>query len=192
MIMKNVICFFIGIAFTSVWAQYGKKYPPDHFVVTTKGDTIYGYLKYFSRTRGIHDKITVKVSDTLKLTFTADEIVYFEEGKNQYVSFIPKGQNEHFFIRIWSVGYYELFEWEVPMHLSRSKRKIEYRPLLRRKGETDFIDLHPRKWKKQLADLFSDYPELADDVRKGMYPLDEMGHVIDRYNEFKEDEAEGW
>jgi hypothetical protein len=162
----------------------------DHFVVTTKGDTIYGHLKYQTTEGELHNKVVVKVSDTLKLTFQAKELTYFEEGLNEYYSFVPEGQNESFFMRVWAVGYYELFEWEVPYSISRSAL-IEYRPLLRKKGEKEFIKLDHKHWKKQLSNLFGDFKELATDVKKGRYPMDEMNHIIDRYNEWKEEQEEG-
>lgn len=163
----------------------------DHFIVTNDGDTIYGALKYLSADGGIKNTITVKVSDTLKLTFSANEIVYFEEGMLEYVSMVPDGFKEKYFVRVWSIGYLELYEWEVPYSVNPSNL-IEYRPLLRKKGDTQFIKLDHKHWKKQLAAVLADYKQLADDVKKGRYPMDEMGHVIDRYNEWKEDLEEGF
>jgi hypothetical protein len=162
----------------------------DYFVVTTKHDTIYGHLKYQSNEGELHNKVEVRVNDTLKMTFKASELIYFEEGLNEYYSFVPAGQSESFFMRVWSMGYLELFEWEVPYSISKSAL-IEYRPLLRKKGDKDFIDLDHKLWKKQLAALMSDYKELSKDVEAGVYPMDEMNHAIDRYNEWKEEQMEG-
>ena len=185
--MKNILFVLIGIFSASAFAQR----LTDHFVVTNKRDTIYGYLKYTSGGE-LHNKVTVKVNDTLKLTFGAKEVIYFEEGMNEYYSFVPEGQSDYYFMRVWERGYYELFEWEVPYELSTSKTLIEYRPLLRKKGDKEFLDLVHGDWKKQLIDLFNDYKELADDIKKGKYSLDELGHIIERYNEWKEDQEDGW
>jgi len=163
----------------------------DYFVVTTKHDTIYGHLKYQTSDGELHNKVVVKVNDTTKVTYKASELIYFEEGINEYYSFVPAGQNESFFMRVWATGpYLELFEWEVPFALSKSTL-IEYRPLLRWKGKKEFIDLDHKNWKKQLADLFIEYKELSDDIKNGRYPMDEMNHIVDRYNEWKEEETEG-
>jgi hypothetical protein len=109
---------------------------------------------------------------------------------NEYYSFVPEGQKESFFMRVWAIGYYELFEWEVPSTISKSVL-IEYRPLLRKKGDAEFIKLDNKYWKKQLSALFADYKELSIDIKKGRYPMEEMNHIIDRYNEWKEEQLEG-
>lgn len=159
-----------------------------NFLVTTKGDTIYGQLKYLTSEGTLQNKITVK-NDSVKLTFMANEIIYFEEGMNEYYSFVPEGQNESYFMKIWTLGYYELFEWEVPYEISKTAL-IEYRPLLRKKSEKKFINFDNKNWKKQLAELFKDYSELAKDILKGAYLMDELNHIVDRYNEWREEQEE--
>jgi hypothetical protein len=42
-----------------------------------------------------------------------------------------------------------------------------------------------------LSQIFSDYAELSADIKKGLYPMDEMNHIVDRYNEWKEEQLEG-
>lgn len=188
--MKKLLFTLLFYASTTLFAQ--KHHDLTHYyVVTNNYDTIHGYIKYQSSEGELKNKITIKVNDTLKLTFTPNEIIYFEEGKNEYLSMIPPGYKEKFFVRVWSSGFYELFEWEVPSHLTKSIH-IEYRPLIRKYGEKDFIPLDHKHWKKQLAKCFADYPELAKDVLKGRYPMDEMGHAVDRYNEYIEDLQEGF
>ncbi len=187
--MKNI--FFLMLAFSGLFV-FAQRHT-DHFVVKNNGDTIYGHLKYQTSEGELHNVIKVKVNDTLKYTFNASEIIYFEEGLNEYYSFVPEGQKEHFFMRVWAIGvHFELFEWEVPYSISKKKLLIEYRPLLRIKGSKDFIKLDHKHWKKQLANEMKDYKELADDVLKGRYPMDEMNHIIDRYNEWKEEESTTW
>lgn len=188
--MKKIFCFILVLGSSITFAQQRLT---DHFVVTTKGDTLFGHLKFLTSEGEIHNKITIKVSDTLKLTFKANEVIYFEEGMNEYYSFVPEGFKDYYFMRVWAMGVaYELFEWEVPANISKKKALIEYRPLLRKKGSTEFIDLIHHNWKKQLAHEFSDYPELCRDILKGKYPMDEMNHIIDRYNEFVEDANDGF
>jgi hypothetical protein len=184
--MKNFLFLLMFVLASSAYAQRRS----DHFVVTVKGDTIYGNLKYQTSEGELHNKVVVKVHDTLKLTFQAEELLYFEEGLNEYYSFVPEGQKESFFMRVWAIGYYDLFEWEVPSTISKSVL-IEYRPLIRKRGETEFVKLDGKLWKKQLAALFEDYRELSIDIKKGRYAMDEMNHIIDRYNEWKEEQLEG-
>lgn len=185
--MKKIFFLICLVSCSVIFAQRRA----DHFVVTTKGDTIYGHLKYQTSDGELHNKVTVKVNDSLKITFQAKELTYFEEGLNEYYSFVPKGQKESFFMRVWTIGYFELFEWEVPYSMSTTTL-IEYRPLLRKKGDKEFIDLDHKKWKNQLAELFKDYPELGKDIIKGRYAMDEMNHIVDRYNEWIEEQNETW
>ena len=42
-------------------------------------------------------------------------------------------------------------------------------------------------WKKALPEFIEDYEELADDVWRGKYKIEQMGEVIQMYNEWKED-----
>lgn len=189
MIFKKSVFIAAGIASGLLFAQRKS----DHFVVTNNLDTIYGHLKYQTAEGDLHNVIKVKVNDTLKYTFKASEVIYFEEGLNEYYSFVPEGQKEHFFMRVWATGYhFELFEWEVPSAISKKKSLIEYRPFLRVKGTTEFLKLDHKHWKKQLATYMHDYPELVADVLKGLYPMDEMNHIVDRYNEWKEESNETW
>lgn len=157
------------------------------FLVKTTGDTLTGTFKYKSSEGDIKSKITVKVNDTLKVTLKASEVKYFKEGKNEFISFVPKGETGHYFLRIWVLGkYLELYEWQLPSDLSGGK-KIELIPYIRKKGENDFKELDPGSWKKTLPDMISDYEELSDAVWKGKYKMDQLGEIITKYNEWKED-----
>ena len=157
------------------------------YLIKTSGDTLTGKFKYMSSEGDIKTKITVKVNDTLKVTLKASEVKYFRDGKDEYITFQPEGEEGHFFLKIWTLGkYLELYEWQVPLDLTGGS-KIEYIPFIRKKGEKDFTEIDPGGWKKQLPDIIDDYEELADDVWRGKYKLEQLADVIKQYNEWKED-----
>ena len=158
----------------------------DNFLIKVDGDTLRGVFKYKSG-EDIKTKITVKVNDTLKVTLKAAEVKYFKEGKDEYISFQPQGETGHYFVKIWVMGkYLELYEWQLPLDLSGGS-KTEFIPYVRKRGEKDFLELDPGTWKKILPDLINDYEELSDAVWKGKYKLDQLGEIVTKYNEWKED-----
>jgi hypothetical protein len=181
--MKKLLLLAGLVMGLSAYAQVEDYRDPDHFVVKTSGDTIFGKLKYTS-SDDIKNKIVVKVNDTLKYTIKASDVKYFRDGDKEYLSFQPE-MEDYYFIKIWQEGkYLSCYEWQVPAELSGSK--IEYLPYIRQAGDKTFVelDLH---WAKHLVEYIEDYEELADDVWKGKYKLEQLGDVIRRYNEWKEE-----
>jgi hypothetical protein len=156
----------------------------DHYVVKVNGDTIFGKLKYAS-SDDIKNKITVKVNDTLKYSLKASEIVYFKDGDKEYVTFQPEGEEGHYFLKIWQLGtYLSLYEWQVPADLSGAK--VEFYPYIRKKGEKTYTELETH-WAKHLVEFIDEYEELADEVWKNKYKYEQMGEIVKKYNEWKED-----
>jgi len=159
----------------------------EDFLIKVSGDTIRGKFKYKGGDGDIKNKISVKVNDTLKISLKAADVKYFKEGKDEYIVFQPEGEKDHFFLKIWTLGkYLELYEWQVPLDLGGGS-KIEFIPYIRKKGETKFTEMDHSYWKKALPEFIEDYEELADDVWRGKYKIEQMGEVIQMYNEWKED-----
>lgn len=155
------------------------------YLITTKGDTIRGKMKYMSGT-DIKNKITCKVNDTLKYNLKAVDITYLKDGESQFISFQPPNEEAHYLLKIWSMGkYLELYEWQIPMDLSGGK-DILYIPYVRRAGAQEFIALNHNDWKKVLPKVIADFAELADDVAKGRFEMDQLKEVAIKYNDWKE------
>lgn len=173
--------FVIGI---STYAQEIIEIDPDHYVVKTNGDTIFGKLKYMS-SDDIKMKITVKVNDTLKYSLKASEVAYFKDGDKEYTTFQPEGEEGHFFLRIVvQAKYLSLYEWQIP--LDGGGGKIEYYHYIQKQGETGYTELAIH-WQKHLVEFIDDYEELADEVWRNKYKPEELEAVIKKYNEWKEE-----
>ena len=184
--MKKIILLLILAIGTAGYSQTEDATDVD-FLIKTTGDTLTGKFKYKDGDGGIKTKISVKVNDTLKVNLKASEVKYFKEGKSEYITFEPEGEEGTFFLKIWVLGkYLELYEWQLPSDLSGGN-KIEYIPYVRKKGEKTFTEIDHLNWKKQLPEIIDDYEDLADDVWRGKYKLDQLGDVITMYNEWKED-----
>lgn len=169
----------------STYAQTEEFVPDsDHYVVKTNGDTIYGKLKYMS-SDDIKMKISVKVNDTLKYSLKASEVSYFKDRDKEYTTFKPEGEENHFFLKIWQRGkYLSLYEWQIP--LDGGGGKIEYYHYIQKAGDKEYIELAVH-WQKHLVEFIDDYEELADEVWRNKYKTEELGDVIKKYNEWKEE-----
>lgn len=177
---KLILLLALGTSLLS-FAQEVDYKDPLHYVVKTTGDTIFGKLKYTS-SDDIKNKIVVKVNDTLKYTLKAEEVKYFRDGEKSYRSFQPD-MEEYYFIKIWEEGkYLSLYEWQVPSELSGAK--IEFLPYIRQNDDKTYIELDV-KWTKHMSELMSDNKEMADDIWKNKYKLEQMGDVVRHYNEWK-------
>lgn len=187
--MKKIILLFVfAISIVGYSQTEDAVVKNDDFLIKTTGDTITGKFKYKSGEGDIKAKITCVVNDTTpKLTIKAAEVKYFKEGKNEYISFQPEGEKGDFLLKIVVLGkYLEQYEWQMPLDLSGGK-KIEYVAYVRKKGDQKFVELDHSTWKKVLSDIIEDNEELADAVWKGKYKLEQLGEVVNKYNEWKED-----
>ena len=181
---KLLILIALGLGISS-YAQTEESFiDPDHYVVKTNGDTIFGKLKYMS-SDDIKMKISVKVNDTLNYNLKASEVAYFRDGDKEYLTFQPEGETGHFFLKILQRGsYLNLYEWQIP--LDGGGGRIEFYHYIQKQGEKDYIELAVH-WQKHLVEFIDDYEELADDVWRNKYKTDQLGEVIRKYNEWKEE-----
>jgi len=169
----------LSVGLTS-YAQVVDYRDPDHYVIKLSGDTIFGKLKYTSGD-DIKNKIMVKVNDTLKYNFKAEELVYFKDGVKSYRPFQPD-MEAYYFIKIWEEGkYLSLYEWQVPLEVSD---KMEFLAYIRQNDDRSYVELEVH-WQKHIASLISDYKELADEVTKGKYKMEQLGDVVKHYNDWK-------
>lgn len=185
--MKKIFLLFILAVGVSVgYAQTEETEDDRDYLIKTNGDTITGVFKYMTGEGDIRNKVTCKVNDTLKLTIKAQDIKYFKEGKNEYISFQPPGEEGHFLLKIILIGdYLSLYEWQLPLELGNGS-KIEYINYVKKKGE-DYFELYHQDWKKTLPDVIADYESLAEDVWRGKYKIEQLSDIVRQYNEYRED-----
>jgi hypothetical protein len=180
--MKKLLLLFIlsGVGLVN-YAQVVDYRDKDHYVIKTNGDTIFGKLKYTS-SDDIKNKIQVKENDTLKHTFKAEEIKFFKDGEKTYKSFQPD-MEAYYFIRVWEEGkYLSLYEWQVPSEIDGNVGV--YLAYVRQNDDRSYIQLETH-WQKHLVEFISDNKELADEILKNKYKMEQLGDVVRHYNEWK-------
>jgi hypothetical protein len=177
---KLLLLFTLGIVVVchGQVAEYGN---PEHYVVKNNGDTIYGKLKYTSGD-DIKNKIYVRVNDTLKFNFKAEEIKMFRDGEKYFKVFQPD-MEEYFFIKIWEEGkYLSLYEWQTPSDFNGGK--IDFFAYVRQNDDRSYVQVETH-WQKHIAALMSDHKELADEIVKNKYKMEQLGDVVRHYNDWK-------
>jgi hypothetical protein len=177
---KWLLIFSLGIVGVS-YGQVVDYRNSEHYVVKNNGDTIYGKLKYTSGD-DIKNKIMVKENDTLKHNFKAQEIKLIRDGEKYYKVFQPDLE-EYFFIKIWEEGkYLSLYEWQTPSDFNDGK--IEFIVYVRQNDDKSFVQLETH-WQKHIAELIADNAQMADDILKSKYKMEQLGDVIRHYNDWK-------
>ena len=168
---------FVGIGYSQI-TDYRD---PEHYVVKNNGDTIYGKLKYSSND-DMKTKIYVRVNDTLKYNFKAEEIKLFRDGEKYYRSFQPD-MEEYFFIKIWEEGQYlSIYDWQTPSDYNNGR--IDNIAYIRQNDDKAYIMVEPH-WQKQFAEFVADHEELANEIIKNKYKMEQLGDVVRHYNEWK-------
>lgn len=176
-----LLSLFISVALLP--AQTSKGYE-EGLIVTNAGDTVRGEIKHKSG-ETIKDRIYLKLSEEEKRTYKASEISYFRAGEEGFITQNIDG--ESVFLREWAIGYLELYEQQI-VDESSSVEAHSYQPYIRKAGEKDLVPIKLNAWKKQVLSYIADYPGLVADVEKNKYKLEDLGKVIQLYNEWKDAE----
>jgi hypothetical protein len=178
--MKQLFLLLFGIpVFSASYAQTTKGYE-EGFVVTNAGDTVRGEIKHKSGDE-IKDRIYVRVTEEDKRNYKTTDIQYFQAGDESYIT--QEIDGEKVFLLEWSVGYLELYEEQIP---GSSEGSSSYQAYIRKAGEKELVAIKPGSWKKQILSYISDDTQLAGEVEKNKYKLEELGTIIRLYNEGKE------
>jgi|GEM_PF-6841721 len=154
----------------------------DGFVVTNEGDTIKGQIKHRSGDE-IKDRIYLKISEEEKRNYKTTEIRYFQVGNESFISHEIEG--EKVFLMEWQTGYLELYEEQIA-YSQGGQDAFTYQPYIRRAGEQELVPVKVGGWKKQILGYISDYEELAGEVDKNKYKLEQLGDIVKKYNEWKD------
>jgi|SRR5688572_20248120 len=182
--MRRLILLFVFACGISGFAQID---PEGNLLIKTNGDTITGVFKYASGD-DIKTKISVKINDTLKISLKAEEVKFFRDGDVEYVTFQPDGETGHFFVKIMTKGsHLELYEWQMPLSLTGGNKPV-FIPYVKKAGHKEYIEIDVAHWKKQFPEYIEDYEELADDVWRGRYAIEQLKEIVIKYNEWKDEQ----
>ncbi|MDX2286278.1 MAG: hypothetical protein NW241_19065 [Bacteroidia bacterium] len=160
-------------------------YPPG-YIVSARGDTTTGYVRSGNRFR---DQQYIRFYDLYgaRSKYHADRIRAYGYEDRHYES-MP---TPYLFSGLFSdSSIFLLRKVQGPACLFRFYTR---RSILTLKGKPAFIELIRKpdgslheagsafKWKR-VADAFPDYPELADDIRNGLYKPSELSQIVEAYN----------
>ncbi len=179
---KLVLALIVAIVGHLGYSQITSYGDPQHYVVKTNGDTIYGKLKYTS-SDDIKTKVNVKVNDTLKYNLKTEEIKFMRDGEKYFKTFQPD-MEEYFLIKIWEEGkYLSIYEWQTPADYNDGK--IEFIVYLRVEDDKSFIRLESH-WQKHIVQFIGDNKQMSDDILKNnKYKMEQLGDVVRHYNDWK-------
>lgn len=141
------------------------------YVVTTKGDTIFGDIK--ALTYGSDKKVQVTGPDKKKTIYPFFQVKAYSL-KNE--TFQPvKGPNGYAFMKLIKPGYLSLYAFQMENQVT-----YDGQYLLKKDGTgTEVPNLG---FKKILKNFLSECAIVADNVDKGVYGKKEIERIIDDYN----------
>jgi len=144
------------------------------YLVTNKGDTLWGKIKIMS-----YDQLDrVQIADKKKkTTMTAREVRAVFTGGETYH---PK-QGEHSirFMKLVKPGYLSLYAFR-----EETQNSYGGRYLIKRDGAA--TEVPNLAFKKNLSEFLRDCPEVREKIRSGEYGRKDLDTIIDAYNAFIE------
>jgi len=141
------------------------------YVVTTKGDTIYGEVKPLNY--GPEKKVQIRAADKKKAIYSMMQIASFSLEKEVYQP--VKGPTGYSFMKLLKGGYLSLYAFQ-------GENQVLYDNyfLLKRDGKgTEIPNL---SFKKVLSNFLSDCKTVSDKIEKGEYDKRDLEKIVDEYN----------
>lgn len=165
-VLKVLGCFFL---LTFVSYQIG--YTQTDYVVTTKGDTVQGKLKYINST--FEKKVQVTTLEGKKYIYQITQTIAFKLGNDIY---FPLRFNETYtYMKLLKPGYLGLYSFQLPNQITWDGRY-----LLKKDGKG--IEVPNLGFKKLLNQFLSDCPEVTTRITSGELPKNKLNDIIDEYN----------
>jgi hypothetical protein len=160
--MHTVFLLFFGLYAVGVSAQ--------DYVVSAKGDTLRGNVKLL--TYDIQDRVQL-TGPGKKQVFTALEVKTVMMDGELYKT--QRYENSYRYMKLLKGGYLSLYAF-------RPKGQAAYdgRMLIKTTGQS--AEVANLTFKKSTAAFVEDCPEVAADVRAGVYSRNELDKLIDQYN----------
>lgn len=140
------------------------------FLVTTKGDTLFGTLKVLY---GPDKKVQVVQKGKSKTTFPMFQVSHFnQEGE----TFKPvKGPAGYAFMKLIKSGYLSLYFFQL-------ENQTTYDGMFLVKKDGQSLEVPNLNFKKMLKGFMSDCPDIAVKIDQGEYPKKDLERLIDDYN----------
>jgi hypothetical protein len=151
--------------------SYQVGYSQTDYVVTTKGDTIKGKLKYLNS--GFEKKVQVTTPDGKKNFYVVTQTIEFKLGSDRYY---PVRLNEIYtYMKLIKQGYLGLYSFQQPNQITWDGRY-----LLKKDGNG--IEVPNLGFKKILNKFLSECPHVTARIESGELPKSKLNDIIDEYN----------
>lgn len=153
------------------------------YVVTTKGDTLKGEIKYNPKKPFLQfRKVSIKISETEMKTLKADKVKKYMMGDTTYISWFL--EEEQVFIKCLSTGAITLYEAQFEFINSKNETEIESQFFIQKNGSAEMEKLKSAKFRKQVAEYVSDNAELVKELEEKKYEFENLPDVVNTYNEW--------
>ena len=184
--MKIPLLFTVLMAFccASVFAQINFL---DGYIISNKGDTIYGKIKYMTPALRSSKVIFMKSGDSEKLTYKPFQIKGYYVAETIYDSKIydidlslPYGYGA--FMERRNNGIVKLYYyWNTDKERGFTQTFIE--------NDGDYLlEVDYVGFKQQMTRYFEDFPKLQSKIKQGTYKKKDLEQIVMEYNEWKESE----
>lgn len=141
------------------------------YVITTKGDTVKGKLKYLSST--FEKKVQVTALDGKKHIYQITQTIAFKLGKDIYY---PVRYNETYtYMKLLKSGYLGLYSFQLPNQINWDGRY-----LLKKDGKG--VEVPNIGFKKVLTPFLSECPDVTARIASGELTKNKINDIIDQFN----------
>jgi len=167
--MKNL--GIIHILFLLIAMLVCKCVNAQDFLVTTKGDTIFGEIKPLNY--GPEKKVLIKTADKKKTVYSMFQVSFYSLEKETY--YPVKGPAGYSFMKLLKPGYLSLYGFQV-----ENQTTYDGRFLLKRDGKgTEVPNL---SFKKALTNFLDDCDQVAVKIENGVFSKRDLEKIVDEYN----------
>lgn len=140
------------------------------YVITTKGDTVYGELKML--TLGPEKKVQVK-NDKKKDYYSIFQTKEVNYNGEKY--FPIKGPNGYVYMKLQKPGYLSVYAYQ-------TDNKSMYDAIFLVKADGSSLDLPNLGFKKQMSNFLEDCPSISTRIDQGELNKKDMDLIVDEYN----------
>lgn len=141
------------------------------YVVTAKGDTIYGAVKSLSY--GPEKKVQVTASNKKKSVYTIFQTQAFSLNGDTYRP--VKRENGYTFMKVIKPGYLTLYAFQ-------PENQVAYDGLFLMRKDGIGLEVPNLTFKKQMRNYLQDCPEVSAKIENGELNKKSLDKIVDEYN----------
>lgn len=180
--LRTIFVALTILSSSYLFAQSTKVELVPGYVVSSKGDTVFGEINYLKKS-GYRQSIIVKLPDLSTKNCNAKNYVYVKAGDEIFESFlVPDGEvNEKQFFWRKTTGKIDFYEYQYEIYMANNMvTKSEF--YVRTKGSQDLIKLNGSNFKKKLAELIKDNSKITEKIAAKDTKLEDLEEILAEYN----------